>query len=127
MAAWRHRMGSGLVYSSLCWSEISFQAERMSRAFVDQDRYFLRELATLYRNDIPLHENQPYVDRAKELRADMDAELLGVGNLYAARTDRGWSPPTPKDVAAEEQAAEDQRTEDAGSAPRTGDGATKPA
>jgi CPA2 family monovalent cation:H+ antiporter-2 len=84
-----------------------FQAERMAQTFVEQDRFFLRELASLYRSDIPLAENAPYVARVRELRAEMDAELMGAGNLYASRTDRGWSPPTAKDVAAEEEAAKD--------------------
>jgi len=78
-----------------------FQAQRMSKAFEDQDRFFLAELASLYRNDIPLAENEPYLTKLKELRADMDAELLGGQTAYSSRIDRGWSPPTAKDVEAE--------------------------
>ncbi|MEL7115600.1 MAG: cation:proton antiporter [Pseudomonadota bacterium] len=82
-----------------------FEAEQMSRAFVDADRYFLRELATLHRRGVAINENPEYVKRARELRAELDAELAGEANVYTTRVDRGWSPPKPKDVEAEEEAA----------------------
>ncbi len=82
-----------------------FEAERMARGFVDHDRYALRELARLYRSDIPLHENQPYVRRAMEIRAEMDAAMTGGMTAFSARIDRGWSPPSVGDVEEEERKA----------------------
>ncbi|MDJ0825392.1 MAG: cation:proton antiporter [Rhodobacter sp.] len=78
-----------------------FDAERLSRGFVDEDRRAIRELAQVYRSDIPIHENEAYVARALELRAETEAEMRGKGRAFADRIDRGWSPPTVKDVEAE--------------------------
>ncbi|MDJ0627007.1 MAG: cation:proton antiporter [Rhodobacter sp.] len=82
-----------------------FDAERLSRGFVDEDRRAIRELAQVYRSDIPIHENEAYVARALELRAETEAEMRGNGRAFADRIDRGWSPPTVRDVEAETEEA----------------------
>jgi len=81
-----------------------FDAEHLARAYVDDDRAVLIELAPLYDPDIPHHENVPYRERTKALMAEREAQLMARGNAFRSRTDRGWSPPTPKDVTAESEA-----------------------
>lgn len=82
-----------------------FEAEQMARAFVLEDRAAMRELAGLYDANVPHNENIPYRERAKEIIAQRGAQMAGRSNAFLMRVDRGWSPPTPKDVAeAQEQA-----------------------
>ena len=44
--------------------------------FYQHDRHSVRELAKLWRDDIPSAENAPYIERAKELERDLEALLL---------------------------------------------------
>ncbi len=81
-----------------------FEAERMARGFVEHDRYVLRELASLFRTDIPAHENEPYVARAREISEEMDAAMTGASNAYTNRIDRGWFPPGEVEVKGDEGA-----------------------
>ena len=70
-----------------------FDAERMARGFVDMDRRAMVDLARLYDPDVPIHQNQAYVDRARAIRAETEAAMTGGRSAYASRIDRGWSPP----------------------------------
>jgi len=79
-----------------------FDAELKTRDFQDRDRHAIRELAALYDPEVELHRNTAYVERTRELMAEQEAMLLGKPGAFAMRTDRGWSPPTERDVAAEE-------------------------
>ena len=82
----------------------AFEAEHLARAFTVDDGSVLVQLAALYDPEIPHHENVPYRERAKELMAEREAQLIGRGRAFRTRTDRGWAPPTPKDVAAARKA-----------------------
>ena len=68
------------------------------------------DLASLYRTDIPLHENTEYIERAKELREEMDLQMTSGKNAFTTRIDRGWSPPTPEDAEALIKANEEKST-----------------
>ena len=75
-----------------------FDAEVLTRGYVVRDRRALREVAGLYDPEIPAHENEPYVTRVRELLA-AEAEELRDGNArFGVRSERGWVPPTAKDV-----------------------------
>lgn len=76
-------------------------AERQARGFVRQDMRALRELAQLYDAEVPIHENLPYVERARELIAEQEEVMRGGKSAFGTRVDRGWSPPTEQDVEAE--------------------------
>lgn len=78
-----------------------YDAERQVQSFVEGDRAALRQLAQVYDPDIPIHENEAYVTRAKELGAAQEAEMRGKSTAFASRTDRGWVPPSLADVDAE--------------------------
>ncbi len=96
------RMGRS-AYEAL--GQHPFEAEKMAQAFVEDDRQALIELAELYDENIPSSQNAPYLARAKELMAEREAQITGQGRAFAARTDRGWSPPGLKDVETEARAA----------------------
>jgi len=81
-----------------------YEAERQTRGFVDNDQAQMRELAALFDPDIPVHENAPYVARAKEYIARTGDAMRGKSSGFASRTDRGWVPPTLEDVEAETEA-----------------------
>jgi CPA2 family monovalent cation:H+ antiporter-2 len=78
----------------------AFEAERKAKSFVQTDQRMIRELATVYKSDVPIHENKEYVEKAAKIRAENEAILRGKDRLFAGRTDRGWSPPKLSDVKA---------------------------
>lgn len=51
------------------------QAMAATSAWEEMDRKFMPEVANLYRLDIPYHENEPLMERVKELRAEWDPVL----------------------------------------------------
>ncbi|MCA0908793.1 cation:proton antiporter [Qipengyuania gaetbuli] len=51
------------------------QAQAATDAFEEMDRKFMPEVASLYRLDIPYHENEPLMQRVKELRSEWDPIL----------------------------------------------------
>ena len=55
-------------------------------AFYQHDRHSLLELAQVWRHDVPAHENDAYISRAKELEQELEASLLAA--LDETRTDR---------------------------------------
>ncbi|MEM8985547.1 MAG: cation:proton antiporter [Pseudomonadota bacterium] len=81
-----------------------FEAERLARQFAADDKYTIRQLAEVYQEGVPIQENPEYVRRAKVLMEEREAQMKGGGREFNARSDRGWSPPTLKDVSAATQA-----------------------
>lgn len=77
-----------------------FEAEHLARRFVKDDRAAIAALSEVYDPDVPIHQNQEYVKRAKAIREALEAEMRGSGRAFSHRSDRGWSPPTLKDVGA---------------------------
>ena len=53
-----------------------YEAAEAEKVFYRHDRHSVRELAKLWRDDIPSAENAPYIERAKELERDLEALLL---------------------------------------------------
>ena len=78
-----------------------FEAEKMTQSFVIDDRSAMIAVAPLYKPDVPTEDNPEYMAKARELIAEREAQITGQGRAFAARTDRGWSPPGLKDVEAE--------------------------
>jgi len=73
-----------------------FEAERQTRGFVLNDQYMMREVAALYSDDIPSHENEPYIKKVLELAAKQDEAMRGHGAGFGMRSDGGWIPPRAK-------------------------------
>jgi len=76
-----------------------YQAERHVRGFVEFDKFAIRTLASLYNPDIPLHENEPYVARTKEIIAMQEEAMRGNTGAFGSRSDRGWVPPNVGEVS----------------------------
>ena len=74
-----------------------FEAEQLSRKFVNDDRATMIELAPLYDPERTLDQNPEYVARAKELVEEREKRFFEKGQAFRERTDRGWSPPTAAD------------------------------
>nr|WP_247713630.1 cation:proton antiporter [Qipengyuania sphaerica] len=51
------------------------QAQAAMDAWEEMDRKFMPEVADLYRLDIPYHENEPLIERVKQLREEWDPVL----------------------------------------------------
>ncbi len=86
-----------------------YDAERQVRGFVANDKAQLRDVADLFDPSIPVHENQPYVERTKEYIARTEDVMRGHSASFASRVERGWVPPTLEDVEAEVSQAEAER------------------
>jgi len=46
--------------------------------FYEMDREGVKQLAQLWREDIPARQNEAYIEKAKELNRDLEAALLGL-------------------------------------------------
>ncbi|MCY4180999.1 MAG: cation:proton antiporter [Litoreibacter sp.] len=57
-----------------------YEAHRQTTTFYDMDRDGMRQLAELWREDVPAAQNDAYVEKAKELNRDLEAALLGMMN-----------------------------------------------
>lgn len=75
-----------------------FEAERKTRSFVETDQEMIRALATVYDPNIPVGENEEYIKTANQVRKATEAILQGSHRIFGNRSDRGWTPPTKKDV-----------------------------
>lgn len=53
-----------------------YEAAEAEKVFYAHDRQSIKELAMLWRPDIPVTENEPYIARAKELEKDLETALL---------------------------------------------------
>jgi len=56
-----------------------YEAAEAYRVFYSHDRTSVRELAALWRPDIPPSENKAYVERAIELQKDLETAFLNLG------------------------------------------------
>jgi CPA2 family monovalent cation:H+ antiporter-2 len=83
-----------------------FEAERLTRAFVADDRASLAELAELWRPDVPEPQNAAYVNRAREIMARQAETLRHRHGAFRERSDRGWTPPSAAAREAAEERAE---------------------
>lgn len=53
-----------------------FEASEAEETFYGHDRYAVKELARLWKADVPASENAPYIARAKELDKELEIALL---------------------------------------------------
>jgi monovalent cation:proton antiporter-2 (CPA2) family protein len=74
-----------------------FDVEKSKALFVRQDSWGLRQLAPLWKEDVPMFENAAYIARAKEITEILERAMMGDRSALKDGTDRGWTPP---DVAA---------------------------
>ena len=52
-----------------------FEAAELEKAFFKIDRSALRELAELWKPGVPISQNEPYMERARALNADLESAL----------------------------------------------------
>ncbi len=90
----------------------AFDAELQTRAFISHDQKQMRDLADVYDPDVPVHENEAYVERTKEYIDSYGDVMKGNSEAFGARIDRAWSPPTVADVVAEEQQVAESREDE---------------
>lgn len=62
------------------------EAREHEQVFFDFDRRLVRELAEVWRPDVPVARNEAYVKRARELNTEMETELLS--RMAARRADQ---------------------------------------
>lgn len=83
------------VLENMGFSE--YEAAKLSQAYWRIDRAAMRDLAELWQPGQPVHENAAYIERAKQLDADLETALIDV--LYDVRpmaaeeTGPGGQPP----------------------------------
>ena len=54
------------------------EAHDAEKAFYKHDRHAMRQLAPLWDPDKPVHENEAYVARAKELEQELESTMLST-------------------------------------------------
>ena len=89
-----------------------YDAERQVRGYVLNDRKQMYELAAVYDPDVPAHENDEYVEKAKAFIDRYQQAMQGNSAAFASRLDRGWVPPTLDDVQAETEGDAEIRERD---------------
>ncbi len=62
------------------------EAHRLTRAFFRFDRISTRELALVWDPDIPVEDNQAYIEMVQQINSEMD---IGLGKAYAEIADIG--------------------------------------
>lgn len=77
-----------------------YEVEKSKAVFVRQDRAGLRQLAPLWKEDVPVFNNAEYIAKAKEINDLLEAAMLGDRSALYDKTERGWTPP---DVLAAEK------------------------
>lgn len=77
-----------------------FEAELLARKFTEDDRLILREMAEVHDPNIPIHENEAYIQKSKTLMEEREAQIFGKGRAFATEMDHGWAPPEQKDSDA---------------------------
>ena len=87
----------------------AYDAERLIRGFVANDREQMLALASSFDPRIPVHENEEYVARTKEFLDRYEAVMQGNAAAFGGRIDRGWVPPSLDDVDAEATKDEESR------------------
>ncbi len=83
-----------------------YEAELQVRGYVESDKAAIRELAGLYDPNVPAHENPAYVKRTREIIAEQEAVMRDGTRVFGSRIERGWVPPTLKDVETAEAEAD---------------------
>ena len=81
-----------------------YEAAKLSQAYFRVDRAAMRDLAELWVPGQPVHLNDAYVERAKQL--DRDLEVALSDELFETRPMRGEDHADDKDVAEEDALAE---------------------
>ena len=64
----------------------NFEANEAQKLFYAHDRASVRELAALWRPDVPPSQNAAYVARAKELQKDLETAFLNLGGEKADKS-----------------------------------------
>lgn len=70
-----------------------YDAELLARDFVDHDNKSIRDLAKLYDSEIPPHENEAYVKKARQIAAEQEAAMKKGQKAYKTQGGRAWNPP----------------------------------
>jgi CPA2 family monovalent cation:H+ antiporter-2 len=70
-----------------------YEVEKSKAVFVQQDRAGLRQLAPLWKEDVPVFNNSEYIAKAKEINDLLEAAMLGDRSALYDKTERGWTPP----------------------------------
>ncbi len=55
-----------------------YEASQMEREFAKRDRAAVRELASVWRPDIPIDQNTAYLERSRELNKDVETALMAI-------------------------------------------------
>ncbi|MBT0958729.1 cation:proton antiporter [Alphaproteobacteria bacterium KMM 3653] len=62
------------VLENMDFSE--FEANELEKSFYRLDRHAMRELASLWKPDVPVSKNHAYIERARELNRDLETALV---------------------------------------------------
>ncbi|WP_380054145.1 cation:proton antiporter [Falsihalocynthiibacter sp. SS001] len=75
-----------------------YEAAEAERMFYQHDRLAVQELATLFDPNIPVEQNEAYIEKSKELAKDLEAALFSVSNAAKEKTDQPAETPASAKV-----------------------------
>ncbi|MEE9321271.1 MAG: monovalent cation:proton antiporter-2 (CPA2) family protein [Granulosicoccus sp.] len=70
-----------------------YDAEQATTVFVEHDRAGIRHLAKVWRSDIPIFDNNEYIDLAKDVNRQIEEAMLGDRSTMHDKSELGWLPP----------------------------------
>lgn len=70
-----------------------FESERAATTYVNQDLKGIRRLAQVYREDIPVFDNQEYMDLSRQIVRELEEAMQVRTTSKHDHSDRGWRPP----------------------------------
>ncbi|MEM9431623.1 MAG: cation:proton antiporter [Pseudomonadota bacterium] len=80
-------------YALMALGHHPLDAERAARVYTRQDRTRLKDLAQLWDPAISPSENEAYMQRTREINAELNASMKGMRTAFHDQTERGWTPP----------------------------------
>ncbi len=88
------------------------EAKKIEHFFFRKDREGMRELAALWKPGVPVSENAAYVERAKELNAELETALVSHLDESPAQRANQEVPPEIEPVVADAESSDPQESGD---------------
>ncbi len=71
----------------------AYDAEKATRVFVKHDMAGIRRLAQIWRSDIPIFDNDEYINAAKDVNRQIEEAILSDRAVLNAGSESNWLPP----------------------------------
>jgi monovalent cation:proton antiporter-2 (CPA2) family protein len=70
-----------------------YEAEKATRLFVEHDMAGIRKLASVWRSDIPVFDNEEYINLTMDVNKQLEEAMLDDRSALQEEIESGWLPP----------------------------------